>query len=369
MRAWPRRLAHEQGLARCNFEPRPPRGPTRRAAPERARDSSPRRRGEEHRGLHPLHQPVPEGVPFQRAVNNIEESESSPDRTRMRQHTPAPPTIPLARMRAFDLLRLLMPGADPERTKVHLAGWNGIDDPLDLFRADTFEAWQLGQHQRNFERDLVLALIDMRADRWLFAGLFTAHGSEARQGKTREYFQYDLRRVQDCAELEGRMVVSFKRPGRASYLVAERWVDELTVAEVLPERLSIGEFPGFKAVDISKLELDVIVRRRIESWRSALSSVGGVYLISDPTAGKLYVGSAYGEGGFWQRWTNYSECGHGGNVELRALLASEGAQRCEAFRYSVLEIADVATSKDAVIVRETHWKRVLMSREHGLNSN
>lgn len=273
-------------------------------------------------------------------------------------------------MRALDLLRLLDPEVSPDRTKVHLATWNGIDEPLDLFRADRFEEWQTDQNQRNFEREYVLALIAMpEAHQWLFGGIYTSHGAQEYQRRTRTAFRYDLREVDSLAELKGRLVVQFERPGRQSYLRAENWIDAMLVAEILPERLSIQPFPGFKLIDVSKAELDQIVRRRIESWRSALSSVSGVYLISDRATGKLYVGSAYGEGGFWQRWTSYADCGHGGNVELRALIATEGPERCASFRYSILEIADVATSPEAVIARETHWKRVLMTREHGLNSN
>jgi len=55
--------------------------------------------------------------------------------------------------------------------------------------------------------------------------------------------------------------------------------------------MTIAEFPGFKAVDLAKSELEVIVRQNLESWRIALSSVAGVYLISDTMSGKLYVGS------------------------------------------------------------------------------
>lgn len=272
-------------------------------------------------------------------------------------------------MHAFDLLQLASPDLAPTDTKIHLATWNGREDPLDLYRVGTFDSWQASQNQRNFERDYVLSLIDMKGGRWLFAGLFTAHGVEVKQDATRRYFDYDLRRVDACDDLAGRLVVAFQRTGRQSYLLAERWAETMTVSEILPARLSIGEFPGFSAVDIGKAELDVIVARRIESWRAALSSVGGVYLISDPVSGRLYVGSASGEGGIWQRWASYSESGHGGNVELRKLLEVDGPQRCDAFRFSILEIADVATGQDAILSRESHWKDVLMTRRFGLNAN
>jgi hypothetical protein len=54
-------------------------------------------------------------------------------------------------------------------------------------------------------------------------------------------------------------------------------------------------------------EFHVIVLKRDSSWWSALSSVGGVYLVLDTATGKAYVGSAYGTGGIWQRWSAYAE--------------------------------------------------------------
>jgi hypothetical protein len=39
------------------------------------------------------------------------------------------------------------------------------------------------------------------------------------------------------------------------------------------------------------------------------------------------------------------------------------------FRFSVLEIADINESRDEVIQRESHWKSVLLTRQHGLNAN
>ena len=172
-----------------------------------------------------------------------------------------------------------------------------------------------------------------------------------------------------CAEFEGRLVVSFSRTGRQSYLNAENWATEISVAELKAEKLSIAEFPGYRSINLSKGELDAIVRQSIESWRTALSNVAGVYVISDTTSGKLYVGSATGEGGIWQRWSHYAATGHGGNRELRELLRETGAVSAENFQFAVLEIADIHSSEKKVLRRESHWKKVLLTREHGHNAN
>jgi hypothetical protein len=277
-------------------------------------------------------------------------------------------------MNVFEMLRLLAPVLEPAQTKLHLAGHNGLEDPLDVFLAGDFPAWQMTQNQKNFERPYVLSLIKMaERDRWLFAGAHRVVGSatwgpDVWVGRG-ECWNYPLEEMGDTSELTGRLVVNFTRPGRNSYLNAEKWADVIALAEVFPRRLAIGDFPGYRSVALTFDELRLVAGQGLASWRAALSSVGGVYLISDTETGELYVGSASGAGGIWQRWTDYSATGHGGNVELRAVVNGSGLQRASAFRFSILEIADIHTGEDDVLAREAHWKRVLLSRSHGLNGN
>lgn len=253
----------------------------------------------------------------------------------------------------------------PENTKVHLASWNGSENPLDVYLAGNFDEWQSWQNKLNFNRDFVLSLIGLpEAGKWLFAGVYESKGASQLEGM----YYYQLAQRASCSELAGRLVVDFPRPGRQSYLKLEKWVEQIVLHEIRPEPLRISEFPGFRMIDLSKAELDVIVRQSITSWRTALSNVSGVYLISDTKSGKLYVGSATGEAGIWQRWLDYAGNGHGGNKELGDLLKEEGAGRAAFFRYSVLEIADIHESPESILGRESHWKNILMTRQYGLNA-
>ena len=269
-------------------------------------------------------------------------------------------------MRAWDLISLLDPKVIPDQTKIHLAVHNSYRDPLDVYLAGEFAEWQASQSRKNFERRFVVALIQLPARHsWLFAGAYSAHGytidAEGRH-------IYRLRERRGCAEINGRLVVHFQRPGRQSYVYGEKFADEITLEEIRREPLRVPMFPGFKALHVTKPQLDLIVRENHDSWRAALSSVAGVYLITDTETGRFYVGSATGEGGLWQRWANYSNSGHGGNRELKALVGSE-ARRADAFKFSILEITDVHESADEVKARESHWKSVLLTRIHGFNAN
>ena len=59
------------------------------------------------------------------------------------------------------------------------------------------------------------------------------------------------------------------------------------------------------------------------------------------------------------------------NVELKALVADPSLEYCrESFRFAFLESWPNRTADEAVIVRESFWKRILLTRgEQGLNRN
>jgi len=270
-------------------------------------------------------------------------------------------------MKLFDLLNIQ--GAIRASTcKIHLACYTGIEDPLDVFRAGNFKTWQEVQNQKNFEREYILGLIQMpQKAQWLYAGVFLSRGCVP--NPERRGFLYSTLEESKYSEFIGRLTVSFERPGRQPYLLAENWSDTITVSEITKNKLSIPEFSGYKSLSITKSLLDIIIKDAMPSWRAALSSVSGVYLISDVQTGKLYVGSAYGDGGFWARWSDYSISGHGGNVGLLELLGREGLAYTQNFRFSILEVCDSSASKDDVISREVHWKVVLASHKFGYNQN
>ena len=271
-------------------------------------------------------------------------------------------------MLLFDILQLHHADLDPTRCKLHIATWNGEENPLDVFFKGEFEGWQSWQTRRNFERAFIVSLIKLPGrNRWLFAGCFRQLGKAWVESPP--HWSYQTTEIEETTTLVGRMVIGFKRSGQASYLNAETWASGLEVREILPRRMAVSDFPGYQNIVISKKTLDLIVSQEVPTWRGALSAVAGVYLITDTHTGKLYVGSATGEGGIWSRWSQYAANGHGGNRDLRKLLKAEGPEYARHFQYAVLEIADTHASDDQVRDREDHWKRVLASREHGYNAN
>lgn len=249
--------------------------------------------------------------------------------------------------------------------KVHLA--TGADWlPIDAFYEGRFKEWQEDQGARNFSREMVIGLIHLDGARWLFAGVYRVLGCEpVDNGRYR--YATELLGGQD--DLIGRVIVEHKRTARASYLIGLPDGGPFVVAEVLARPMSVGDFPGYTAVCESYARLRIIVEQNLASWRGALSNMKGVYLITDLATGKLYVGSATGSDGLWQRWCAYVANGHGGNRDLRAVLNEHGADYVQNFQYSLLEVADSRATDEYVLGREAFWKDVLDSRAHGYNAN
>ncbi|MFZ4964831.1 MULTISPECIES: GIY-YIG nuclease family protein [Pseudomonas] len=268
------------------------------------------------------------------------------------------------------LLTSVYPGFDPEQTKIHFAQHNGSDDPLDVYFAGKFDDWQAWQRQKNFERPLLLSLVQMpRWNKWLFVGAYDSLEAIPNDEYPPLQYHYRYRKVEAFRPLEGRLVIHHEKTARANYRNLETCLHELQLSEIREERLTIGPFPGFKDVNVSYPELRLIVNQELESWRTALSSVAGVYLISDREQNQLYVGSATGMDGIWGRWVTYAHSGHGGNVRLVDLEAVRGGSFSEKFHFSILEIADKHTGADEMRDKENHWKVRLLTRDSGLNGN
>lgn len=167
---------------------------------------------------------------------------------------------------------------------------------------------------------------------------------------------FDLEWLGAWDDLAGRLLIRWGPA--ASTRSWSQWADR--PKEVVEFRRMVDEpgFPGFGAFECT-LETLLLLPR---TWRAALASVGGVYLLVCPDTGQQYVGSASGHGGFWARWADYAATGHGGN----RLLRPRGRRD---YAVSILEVASPHLSAQDILGREAAWKRRLGSRAHGLNAN
>lgn len=193
-------------------------------------------------------------------------------------------------------------------------------------------------------------------DRARFWGVVENRGETSNDGVLRKF---DLVVSEHMAELRNRLVIGWRSP-RAWRLngptAAGYPVMEIADAQPLP-------FPGFDQLVLDYSQLQAVMREhRYSSWRTALSSVMGIYLVTDTIDGRQYIGKADGAENISQRWSAYAANGHGGNVELRGLEPAS-------FRFSLLRVFDPATPTRDIDAAESHFKLALDTRSHGLNRN
>lgn len=275
-----------------------------------------------------------------------------------------------------------MSGVDLGKYKVHCATksvptdkndpfFGGSGDPLDAFFDGRFKEWQSYQTKPNFECEHVVALIQLRdrVDEWLFAGAYEIMDKEDRLPWKKKGVTYQTQLVPGLNHLDGRAIVHFPKNFRQPYLLGENYGADLLVNSIRSERMTTGEFPGFNKALRTFSQLRTIVREKNPSWRAALSSVTGIYVITDSVDGRQYVGCADGQEGIWQRWVSYAATGHGGNKELKALLRKHGADYAANWQIAILEVCDLNAGQDDIHERESYWKDALLTREHGLNAN
>jgi hypothetical protein len=178
-------------------------------------------------------------------------------------------------------------------------------------------------------------------------------------------FLYELRRRNEFADLENRVVIDWP--------AARAWHQRLNnkpVIEVFPKGRLLEPFRDYLDFSLSYDQLFQLIAsaEAHRDWMTSLSAVSGVYLILAEPTGHQYVGSAYGLGGFWSRWSQYAKTGHGGNSKLKHLLRTDAAYP-SAFRFSVLQVLPKTAAPDEVIRRESLYKTKLGAKATGLNLN
>ncbi len=186
---------------------------------------------------------------------------------------------------------------------------------------------------------------------------------------------YNLTLMDDYKEYIKRLIIKLERPiGWDIYNKKYESVQKSLNPEIyeLAPSTKLGTFPGYNSVKLSHKDLQRIVNNDEPSWKNALSNVKGIYVITDKSTGKLYIGSASGNAeGIWQRWSNYADIKNltGGNKFFEELKGIDNQYIIDNFSYSILEIFDMRTKQEDILNRENFWKDVLKTREFGMNRN
>lgn len=185
---------------------------------------------------------------------------------------------------------------------------------------------------------------------------------------------YKLTLLPDFDDYRKRLIIRLSRPiGRDIYNKPYYSVQRDFNPEIyeLAPATKLGSFPGYNNVLLSHSDLQTIIRLEAPEWKTALSSVKGVYCITDKATGQLYIGSASGDyGGIWQRWSAYADVSDltGGNKTFEEIKNNGADYIIDNFTYSILEIFDMKTKREDIIHREEYWKKVFQTVKFGMNN-
>lgn len=242
--------------------------------------------------------------------------------------------------------------------------WN----PIEIFKNDAMDILLEGQYwnyktKKSYrDRQVTIGFIRISSsdDLWL---LFHV-GKITKDLGILDGVGYEYEILSEYKKYFGRLIIKYKNKAQTMVRLAKSVIHDCEVVQILPDTFDNDIFPGYDKVNVTWKELSRVLSK--ESWKTALQNQKGIYLITDISTGKMYVGSAYGEYMILGRWQAYVKTGNGGNKELKNLTFEYIKQN---FKYSILDIFKSTVDDQVIAGREIWWKTVLLTREFGYNKN
>ena len=256
--------------------------------------------------------------------------------------------------------------------------WDGVSHFTRWYESDennrhtdfTYHSHQAGR--KNFYKGewcFGFVRLEEDPDKWLFvsAGEIVDVPSKEKPGtcKHKELTQFQ--------GLIGRLIIRYHKGNTFSRYVfkLENLIENIKVSEILPNVYEPIKFNGFENVHLSFQTLKMILEtERYQDYKAALKGIKGIYCLTDSKEGKFYIGSASGEDGILQRWSNYIDNKTGGNQALIELFNSKGEDYFQKyFEYTIIETFPKNADIHKILERENYWKDVFKTKENGYNRN
>ena len=274
-----------------------------------------------------------------------------------------------------DLLRFSREEMERVKVRFNLQPKGG-QDPMELYlenREKVNTEWLLAKKKKGFFQEGEIAIALVRLDdqgRWLLTTIKRITKALDVVSETGA-IAYEASELEQYAPYFGRTAVRYHKTGQAPLWRYKKIHEKLVVDEILPAVYTGEGFPGYDQVRLSWQKLKRIAEQRPADWINALENQKAVYLITDTSNGKLYVGTATSRNRMLMvRWESYVKTLHGGNKKLRRIVEEKGEDHIKNyFQYSILENYNAKVSDDFVLKREAWWKEVLQSRTYGYNDN
>ncbi|MCL6248204.1 GIY-YIG nuclease family protein [Acinetobacter sp. ANC 4945] len=258
---------------------------------------------------------------------------------------------------------------DLDNTKIRLnVMFGGNWNPIEVFKDGNMDEilrghyWNYSSKKSYKDGQITVGLIRIKPneDLWLLIHV----GKITKDLNKFNDVGYEFEVLEKYRKYFGRIIVKYKNSSQTLIRNALTIINDCEIHQILPDVFDNDLFPGYENINISWQELTRVIEK--DSWKTALQNQKAVYLITDISNGKKYVGSAYAENMLLNRWQNYVKSRHGGNVQLK-LLSKEHIENN--FRYSILDIFKSTTDDKVILSRESWWKDTLLTRKFGYNSN
>lgn len=252
--------------------------------------------------------------------------------------------------------------------RFHLAKQNpGGTRPIDVL-ARSFEEWTgwqvyRGNKKERFVRNKIVTFAQISGSKFLFGGIFNI--------TSREHSKYEVKLDSQYSELIGRLTIDYQGENTRGTVFSPDYIFSYSTISSISQHKYQGErFVSYDKINHSFESMNIVIKNELNDWKVALSSVYGVYLLTDQSLGKHYIGSAYGSQGIWGRWADYINGCHGNNKELKELYAIQSREYFEKhFKFTILEVLSTSLVPEEVIQRESLWKKKLQTVKFGYNAS
>lgn len=253
--------------------------------------------------------------------------------------------------------------------RFHLAKQSGEYLPIEALThsKEAWLGWQVykGNNKNRFPHPVkyIFSFAQLSGNEFLFGGIFEI--------LDREGEEYKVKYVDKYIDLIGRVVLTYNGANNRGTVFKPSYILENTEINEIYKLPYRGEkFCGIENINHGYYQLRLIYDNKLEDWKSVLSNIKGIYLLSDVKTGKFYIGSAKGAESIYGRWSNYIYGLDGGNLGLIELIKEKGEEYFkENFKFSILETINMSFDDKSIEVKESLWKEKLLSRKFGYNKN
>lgn len=238
---------------------------------------------------------------------------------------------------------------------------------LYVYRRDLFDKYQSEQLKGKFDGiKYMVVFLGEKGTKARFLGVYEIIGKSPSTISPDDEI-LELSHISEFTPLEEKIIIEWGKNTVCWSQYFDQIKDVIRIEEGMSKLDGTPIFRDYYSVVLNYHQLSQVLIDN--EWEKVLKAVNCIYLITDKSNGKMYVGSTYGKERIFGRWSEYAKTGHGNNVELKELIDIDPQYHVQNFQWSILETLSSNITENEAVERECLWKRKLLSREYGYNMN